>query len=114
MPRKFPADSDITATLARFASGLTYENIPERTREFTKDLLLDALVCALAGYAGEDTPKVTRFASQLAESQESSILGGGRRLPGFPQARLARARHDRTLRRGCCRRPAARLRFRQY
>ena len=68
---------DITGTLARFASGLAYDDIPERVREFTKDLLLDALACALAGYAGEDTPKVTRFAGQLAQSRESSVIGGG-------------------------------------
>jgi 2-methylcitrate dehydratase PrpD len=78
MLHKFRADSDVTATLARFASEITYDDIPERTREFTKDLLLDALACALAGYAGEDTPKVVRFAEQLAQSQESSIIGGGR------------------------------------
>jgi 2-methylcitrate dehydratase PrpD len=77
MPRDFPADSDITGTLARFASEITYDDIPERTREFAKDLLLDALACALAGYVGEDTPKVLRFAAQLAQSHESSIIGGG-------------------------------------
>jgi len=76
---KGPAvNSDITGTLARFASGLTYEDIPERARAFTKDLLLDALACALAGHAGEDTPNVARFAGQLAQSGESSIIGGGR------------------------------------
>lgn len=72
-----PADNDITATLARFAAGLTYGDIPERVRAFTKDLLLDALACALAGHVGEDTAKVTRFAGALAQSRESSIIGGG-------------------------------------
>lgn len=71
-------NGDITGTLARFAAGLTYEDIPERTRAFTKDLLLDALACALAGYSGEDTAKVTHFAAALGQSDESSIIGGGR------------------------------------
>ncbi|MGZ5233526.1 MAG: MmgE/PrpD family protein, partial [Burkholderiales bacterium] len=71
-------DNDLTATLARFASEITYDDIPERVREYAKDLLLDALACALAGYMGEDTPKVTRFAAQIAQSQESSIIGGGK------------------------------------
>jgi 2-methylcitrate dehydratase PrpD len=76
-------DQDVTATLARFASTLAYEAIPERVRERTKDLLLDALACALAGYRGEDTAKVLRFATALGASQESSIIGGGRlSLPG--------------------------------
>jgi 2-methylcitrate dehydratase PrpD len=71
-------DNDLTATLSRFASEITYDDIPERVREYAKDLLLDALACALAGYKGEDTPKVTRFAAQIAQSQESSIIGGGK------------------------------------
>jgi 2-methylcitrate dehydratase PrpD len=71
-------DNDLTATLARFASEITYDDIPERVREYAKDLLLDALACALAGYMGEDTPKVTRFAAQIAQSPESSIIGGGK------------------------------------
>ena len=72
------AGSATTGTLARFASGLDYADIPGRTRERTKDLLLDALACALAGYAGEDTSKVTSVAQQLGQSSESGIIGGGR------------------------------------
>ena len=71
-------DNDVTATLARFASGLKYEDIPGRVRERVKDLLLDALACALAGWRGEDTAKVMRFAAALGQSQENSIVGGGR------------------------------------
>jgi len=70
-------ENELTATLARFASRLAYEDIPERVRERAKDLLLDALACALAGYRGEDTSKVMRFAAALGQSQESSIVGGG-------------------------------------
>ncbi len=71
-------NDDLTATLARFASNLRYEDIPEPVQEYSKDLLLDAVACALAGYAGEDTSKVSHFASQLAQSEESSIIGRGR------------------------------------
>ena len=71
-------NNDLTATLSSFASELRYEDIPERVLEYSKDLLLDALACALAGYAGEDTSKVSRFASQLAQSEESSVIGGGK------------------------------------
>jgi 2-methylcitrate dehydratase PrpD len=67
-------NNDLTATLSSFASDLRYEHIPERVREYAKDLLLDAVACALAGYAGEDTAKVSRFASQLAQSQESGVI----------------------------------------
>jgi 2-methylcitrate dehydratase PrpD len=69
---------DVTAILARFASGLRYEDIPARVRERVKDLLIDALACALAGWRGEDTTRVMRFTSALGQSQESSIVGGAR------------------------------------
>ena len=71
-------NNELTATLARFASGMRLEDVPERIREYCKDLLLDALACALAGQRGEDTSKVSRFASQLAQSNESSVIGGGK------------------------------------
>jgi 2-methylcitrate dehydratase PrpD len=71
-------DKDLTLTFARFASELRCDDIPDHVRERCKDLLLDALACALAGYEGEDTPKVSRFAAALGKSGESSIIGGGR------------------------------------
>ncbi len=69
---------DLTQTFARFASELRCEDIPLNTRERCKDLLLDALGCALAGYEGEDAPKVSRFAAALGKSEESSVIGGGK------------------------------------
>ncbi len=67
-----------TAELAEFASALDYTNIPSRTREYTKDLLLDALACAVAGHRGEETRQVEALARALAQSSESSIIGGDR------------------------------------
>jgi 2-methylcitrate dehydratase PrpD len=70
--------ADPTAVLARFAATLDYERIPARTREYTKDLLLDTLACAVAGHQGEETYQVAALARALAESNESSIVGGER------------------------------------
>src|SRR5688572_23584403 len=67
-----------TAALATFASTLEHERIPERTREYTKDLLLDALACAVAGHAGEETSQVEHLACALGRSDENSIIGGER------------------------------------
>src|SRR5687768_16699287 len=67
-----------TQTLAQFAATLDYERIPERTREYVKDLLLDTLACAVAGHQGEETGQVEALASALGQSQESSIIGGER------------------------------------
>ena len=69
---------NLTQTFARFASELQCEDIPATARERCKDLLLDAMACALAGYEGEDAPKVSRFAAALGQSHESSVIGSGR------------------------------------
>ena len=46
------AKREATHALAEFASKLRYEDLPEKTREHCKHLLLDALACALAGDKG--------------------------------------------------------------
>src|SRR5687767_9799813 len=70
--------AETTQALAGFAAALKYEEIPQRAREHCKNLLLDAAACALAGHQGEETSQVAGFASALARSDESSVLGGGR------------------------------------
>ena len=69
---------NVTRELARFAAGLNYDQIPERAREHCKNLLLDAVACALAGHQGEETHQVAALASGLAQSRESSVMGGDR------------------------------------
>ncbi len=69
---------NVTEVLARFAATTTYDEIPERTTEYCKNLLLDALACALAGHQGEETHQIEALASGLAQSKESSIIGGDR------------------------------------
>ena len=70
---------DTTEVLARFAATLKYDDIPERVREYCKDVLLDTLACAVAGHQGEETHQVAALASGLAQSRESSVIGGDRR-----------------------------------
>ena len=36
------------------------------------------MACALAGHQGEETPQIAAFAGMLAQSQETSVIGGGR------------------------------------
>ncbi len=67
-----------TQALAQFAAGLTYDDLPANTREQCKNLLLDTLACALAGHQGEETGQVAALAAALAQSDESSVIGGGR------------------------------------
>jgi 2-methylcitrate dehydratase PrpD len=66
-----------TDTLAQFAAALKYEDLPPKTREHCKDVLLDTLACALAGNQGEETGQIGALAAALAQSEESSVIGGG-------------------------------------
>ena len=70
--------TDITGALAEFAATLNCDDIPERVRDHTKNLLLDTLACALAGHQGEETHQVAALAAGLAQSNESSVIGGDR------------------------------------
>jgi 2-methylcitrate dehydratase PrpD len=65
-----------TRLLAAFAAGLRYDDLPARSREHCKNLILDALACAVAGYQGEETEQVRTLAAALAQGQESSVIGG--------------------------------------
>jgi 2-methylcitrate dehydratase PrpD len=70
--------TEATQALAAFAATLQYEDIPERVREQCRKLFLDALACAVAGHLGEETRQMVALASALAQSRESSVIGGDR------------------------------------
>src|SRR5215469_10339169 len=67
-----------TQDLAQFAATLSYDAIPERVRTHCKHVLLDTLACAVAGHQGEETDQVAALASGLAQSSESTVIGGDR------------------------------------
>jgi 2-methylcitrate dehydratase PrpD len=71
------ATPDVTRLLAEFAARLRFDDLPERSREHCKNLILDALACAVAGHQGEETGQVAALASALAEGSESSVIAGG-------------------------------------
>jgi 2-methylcitrate dehydratase PrpD len=68
---------ETTQALAKYAATLTYDDLPPPVRDHCKNLLLDALACAVAGKRGEETPQVAAFAAALARGAESSVIGGG-------------------------------------
>ena len=70
--------SEATEVLAEFAAALKYDDLPERVAGQCKNLLLDALACAVAGHRGEETGQVAALAAALAQSRESSVIGGDR------------------------------------
>src|SRR5205807_7759002 len=49
-----------------------------RSRDHCKNVLLDTLACAVAGHRGEETQQLAALASGLAQSTESSVIGGDR------------------------------------
>jgi len=67
---------EATEVLAQFAASLQYKDIPERPREYCKDLLLDALACAVAGHRGDETHQIAALSAALAQSRESTVIGG--------------------------------------
>ena len=69
---------DVTQTLAKFAAELSYEDLPQSVRDHCKNLLLDALACAVSGRLGEETGQVAALASALAQSDETSVIGAAR------------------------------------
>ena len=84
-------DNDVTRTLARFASELTYEGIPPQVSEYTKHLLLDAL-----GVLGGELELGQRVAQAGADSDrvEQGVLA----VPG-PLLRFARYAHEAVVKR---------------
>jgi 2-methylcitrate dehydratase PrpD len=70
------ATAEATQRLASFAADLRYDDIPQRVRDHCKNLLLDALACAVAGRLGEETGQVAALAGALARSREASVIGG--------------------------------------
>ena len=69
---------EATQALAAHAASLRVEAIPEPVWAQCKSLLLDALACAVAGHAGDETSQVAAFAQTLAPGVDASIIGGGR------------------------------------
>ena len=65
-----------TEELAQFATRLKAGDLAADVKASTKALLLDALACAVAGHKGEETGQVHAFVSALAESKESTVIGG--------------------------------------
>jgi 2-methylcitrate dehydratase PrpD len=67
---------EATQVLAHFAASLRFEDLPQDVKDHCKNVLLDTLACALAGHQGEETHQVAALASALAQSDETSVIGG--------------------------------------
>jgi 2-methylcitrate dehydratase PrpD len=80
-----PAASERPSTaLAEFAAGLRLEDVPESTLTRAKELLLDAMACAIAAERGEELPQIEAFASFLGGEGTTTVLGEARPLGMAP------------------------------
>ena len=69
-----------TATLARFASDLRYEDIPVDLRQSIKLHIIDSLCCGVAGGWTESTMQLTRFARAEHAGGSCPVFGSASRL----------------------------------
>jgi 2-methylcitrate dehydratase len=70
----------ITATWARWAAQLSFEQIGDRAVREARRYLLDSLGCALGGYRQEDVEIALEILDEIAGPGPSTILGSGRRV----------------------------------
>ena len=77
-PQTAELTQEATQALAAFVAGLNYQDLPERVREHTKNVLLDTLACAVAGHQGEETHQVAALAVGARAIPRSSVIGGDR------------------------------------
>ena len=69
----------ITHTMARFALGLQYEDIPADAVREAKRFLLDSVGCALAAVPNEDMQAAHRYIVALGGTEEATVIGSGHR-----------------------------------
>jgi 2-methylcitrate dehydratase PrpD len=70
--------------LADFVAGLRLQDVPPATTARAKQILLDALGCAIAAGSGEELGQVEAFADSLGDGAETTVIGSDvrRALPG--------------------------------
>ena len=70
----------ITATMARFAAGLTFEQIDPEAVYQAKRYLLDSLGCALGGFRQHDVSIALAVLGEIAGAGPATVIGTGARL----------------------------------
>src|ERR1051325_11992168 len=68
---------EVTASLAKFVTQLSYQSIPPNAIETAKMAIRDCLGVALAGSKEEDARIAAEIARQEAAREETSVIGQG-------------------------------------
>lgn len=69
----------ITATMARWAAGLSFENIGEAAVHEARRYLLDSLGCAFGGYRQEDARIALEVLEETGGAGVATVLGSGKK-----------------------------------
>jgi 2-methylcitrate dehydratase len=72
-----PASGTLAETLARYAAGLKYEDLPEDIVRLAKRTILDTIGCAYGGYAAGPSKIATKLASDVTARQPATVLISG-------------------------------------
>jgi 2-methylcitrate dehydratase len=70
----------ITATMARWAAGLSFEHIGAEAVREAKRYLLDSLGCAFGGFQQEDAEIALSVLGEIAGPGPATVLGSGRKM----------------------------------
>ncbi len=70
----------ITATMARWATGVRFDDLPAEAVREAKRFLLDSLGCALGGYLQHDVKIALAAFDEIAGAGPATVIGSGRRL----------------------------------
>lgn len=72
---------DAMRSVIRHYASLRYEDLPAEAVQAAKNLVLDALACALAGSSAPLNPEIVERHARWGGAPEASVLAFGRRLP---------------------------------
>jgi 2-methylcitrate dehydratase len=75
-----PSKTTITATMARWAASLRYEQVSAEAVREAKRYLLDSLGCALGGYLQHDVTIALSVLDEIAGPGPATVIGSGKRL----------------------------------
>jgi 2-methylcitrate dehydratase len=75
-----PSKPTITATMARWAASLRYEQLSAEAVREAKRYLLDSLGCALGGYRQHDVTIALSVLDEIAGPGPATVIGSGKRI----------------------------------
>jgi 2-methylcitrate dehydratase len=70
----------ITATMARWAAGLTYDDLSQDAIREARRYLLDTLGCAFGGYQQEDAEIALEVLEEVGGPGPATVIGSGRKM----------------------------------